>query len=137
MPATAEALQADAERRVRHSRTLGRNMRNANPTACKPDQVDPHHIVAQLDPRATEARTFLFNWGIGINDADNGVYLPRYRTSCVPSLPNAPNHQGVHTTKYYLAVTQVLFAFSDQPKEAGRAALRSIRADLIAGIFPF
>jgi hypothetical protein len=135
--ARAEALQMDAERRVRHSRTLDRNIRKANPGTSRASTMDAHHIVAQQDMRADDARKLLFNWGIGINDADNGVYMPRYSTSVAPSLPNCPDHQSIHTFKYFLTVTNALLDVSEEPTQAGREMLRSIKASLIAGTFPF
>lgn len=137
LPATAEALQMDAERRVRHSRTLDRNICKANPGTSRSALMDAHHIVAQQDMRADAARKLLFNWGIGINDADNGVYMPRYRTSVVPSLPNCPDHQSIHTFRYFLTVTNALLDVSEEPTQVGRDMLRSIKASLIAGTFPF
>lgn len=137
LPASAEALQMDAERKVRHSRTLDRNIRKANPGMARPAQVDAHHIVAQQDWRAENARRLLYQWGIAINDADNGMYLPRYRSSSVPGLPNAPAHQIIHTALYFLAVTQVLSRQRHEPTEKGREALRAIKVELLAGTFLF
>ena len=55
-----------------------------------------HHIVAQTDWRAQEARDILQREGIDINDADNGVLLP------------SEFHQALHTDAYYATVNQVV-----------------------------
>lgn len=137
MPASALVLATDAARNIRHSRALASNINKANRGQTRPQGVDAHHIVACVDFRARDARICLFNWGIGINDADNGVYLPRYLSSRVPSLPLAPNHQGLHTDDYYFSVTMRLDAVKDDPASEGRLTLRSIKNELIAGTFPF
>ncbi len=137
MPASAQAFQNDAERAARHSRILHRNMQRAYPAESRPQEVDTHHIAARLDMRAWDSRRFLFNWGIAINDADNGVYLPRYRHTKIASMPNATNHQGVHTDIYYFAVETRLRAGETASESVGRLTLRKIKAELIAGIFPF
>ena len=76
LPASVEALHNDALRKVRHDRILKRNMLRANPNTAKHPEADTHHIVARLAKEAVLARGYLFNWGIGINDADNGAFLP-------------------------------------------------------------
>ncbi len=135
--ASAQALFNDAQRKARHSRILGNNIQRANPHDNRPHGVDAHHIVAQLNPGARLARTYLFNWGIAINDADNGVYLPRYAHTQVSSMPNAAKHQKIHTLTYYLAVTTRLMEVEDNGALDGRATLRTIKSELIAGVFPF
>jgi hypothetical protein len=39
-----------------------------------------------------------------MNDADNGVYLPRFKSTVVASLPTAHKHSGLHTELYHLEV---------------------------------
>jgi RHS repeat-associated protein len=55
-----------------------------------------HHIVAYGSKRADEARGVLDAFGIGINSAENGVFLP------------AAFHNGVHTRNYYEALNEAL-----------------------------
>lgn len=136
LPASAQALLNDAESKSRHSRKLGRNIQRASGQA-RPAQVEAHHIVAAKDERADRARRYLFNWGIGINDADNGVFLPRGAGASIPGQPNALNHRPLHTNKYYFVVTARLLTVSDEPQAEGRKALRSIKSELLAGTFPF
>ena len=78
LPTSAEVLSANAEDRgYNHRRTLSRNIVHGTK---QPRQVDvcAHHIVAWRDSAADLSRTRLFGCGIGINDADNGVFLPRF-----------------------------------------------------------
>lgn len=137
IPMSAIMLAMDADRKIRHSRTLTTNINKANKGQVRPDFTDAHHIVGRLDLRAARARDFLFAWGIGINDASNGVFLPRYVSSIVPSLPQASPHQNLHTDKYYLAVTMRLIPIRAKDASIGRIALSTIKGELIAGIFPF
>lgn len=137
MPAAATVLRVDAERNIRHSRVLAGNMRKAHPGYSRPTMVDAHHIVGRLHDLASAARSYLFSWGIGINDADNGVFLPRYETTQIAKMPNAPNHQGLHTKEYYLNVTLRLQAIEDDDASEARLALRGIKQELIAGTFLF
>lgn len=64
LPASAQALLNDANRKARHSRILHRNMQESHTNENRPKNVDAHHIVAQEDRRAVFARNILFNWGI-------------------------------------------------------------------------
>ena len=104
LPTTAIILAMDADRNIRHSRALASNINKANRGQCRPQETDAHHIVGRLDFRATDSRTFLFMWGIGINDADNGVYLPRYARTKIANMLKAHHHQGLHTDDYYFNV---------------------------------
>lgn len=137
MPASVATLATDAKRSIRHSRALASNIKKASQGQAKPQETDAHHIVGRLDYRATQARAYLFNWGIGINDADNGVFLPRYAATKISTMPNASNHQGLHTEDYYFNVTMQLQAVLGQPVLSARFVLRSIKGELIAGTFPF
>jgi hypothetical protein len=134
LPYSAQALLADAEREVRHSDTLARNIRNATGVA-KPTGAAAHHIVATGEPLAEGSRLRLFGWGIGINDADNGVYLPNSADAAIPGLPQATQHRPIHTEKYYINVYARLRLASDPA--AGRTRLRAMKADMQAGVFPY
>lgn len=133
LPATAEKLRADAERNVRHSRTLARNIKNATGVA-KATEADAHHIVAQSDRRAVRSRLVLFGWGIGINDADNGVYLPKKFSSEVAGLKDATAHENIHTDEYYFAV-EVRLIDAGRESERGRQALHGIKGEILKNQF--
>ncbi|MCK7473642.1 MAG: AHH domain-containing protein [Rhodopseudomonas palustris] len=76
----------DAAKTIKGSK-LARNLlksglvRNADEVA--------HHLVAQFSKYAPKARAKLKDLGIDINDAANGVFLPK------------EYHQSMHTKKYY------------------------------------
>jgi len=137
LPASARALYNDTLRKVRHARILSRNLKKAHPGQPRPTEADAHHIVAQEDRRAVRSRGYLISWGIGINDADNGVFLPRYVHTKIASLPDAPSHQVIHTDLYYLTVTTRLQIVAKDTVTAGRGMLRDIKSEIIAGKFPY
>ncbi len=136
LPASAKKLRADAARDVRHSRTLARNIRKATGDA-KHAEADAHHVVAASDKRARRARGFLFRWGIGINDADNGLYLPKKWSSQVPGLEDATAHEVIHTTAYHLAVTARLALTKPSNQASGRVTLRDIKFDILNNDFEY
>lgn len=138
LPAGAQRLLADARRKdLRHSSILARNMAAAG--ASRPAHAAAHHIVAHGDARAFPAQDLLFGWGIAINDADNGVYLPRFRSSVIDGAPHALKHATLHTGFYHLEVYARLVDIAPEREhsESGRAALRGIKAELSAGTFPY
>lgn len=140
LPVTAERLIAEAERTTRHSAKLARNMKAAGqqrPADAAPKTVSAHHVVAATDLRAIESRAKLFRWGIGINDIDNGVYLPAYRNSIVSSLPHAVKHVVVHTDDYHVNVLARFVMIPNDSPSTGRSALRQIKQELIDGVFPY
>lgn len=136
LPATAKKLRADAARPVRHSRILARNIKNATGDA-RHAEADAHHVVAAQDKRARRARGFLFRWGIGINDADNGLYLPKTWSSQVPGLEDATAHEVIHTTAYHLAVTARLALTKPSNQTSGRLTLRDIKFDILNNDFDY
>jgi hypothetical protein len=138
MPMSAKRLMAAAKlRSIRPSHILSGNLSAAG--EARPDGVAAHHIVAAGDKRAVPAQKRLFGWHISINDADNGLYLPRFKSSVVPSLPKAHKHSGLHTALYHLEVfarlRRVPAAFAHHAQ--GRESLRAIKKELIDGTFPY
>ena len=93
-PAQALALHMEAERDLRHSVKLARNLRKAGST--KQEDDESHHVVAARAPNAALARQIIFAVRIGVNDARNGVNL------------QSAIHRPVHTTVYYMAVNSRL-----------------------------
>lgn len=65
-----------------------------------------HHIVAHGDPRALEALDVLKKFGIHVDDWENGVFLPGYKTS--PNPGGKIVHGNLHTDAYYKAVNNAL-----------------------------
>ncbi|WP_169816721.1 AHH domain-containing protein [Dyella thiooxydans] len=138
LPASAERLLAEAQSNVQHSRKLGRNLQRANPNATRPAGTDAHHIVAREAAAAHPSRVLIFAVGIGINDADNGVVLPRGKNARIPGLSGAAPHQHVHTATYHANVVAELYS-ADDVGDAGeiRGILRSIGGRLVRGQFAF
>jgi A nuclease family of the HNH/ENDO VII superfamily with conserved AHH len=66
----------------------------------------PHHLVAHSDWRAQRAREILADFGIGLDKAENGVFLPQNTKSLNPK--GKAVHQTVHTNEYYKAVEKAL-----------------------------
>lgn len=136
LPASATQLLADARRNdLKHSLILSYNMGEAN--IDRPKGVAAHHIVSRKPMRAHPSQMILFAWGIGINDVDNGVYLPRFAKTEVLSLPDALKHSKIHTGVYHLAVFDRLAEVRKQPAGVGREVLRGIKAELVSGTFPY
>jgi glucan phosphorylase len=131
----AEALRKNAESKARHSKQLSKNMITAGEV--RPAGVAAHHIVAARDSFADRSRKLLFGWCIAINDVDNGVYLPKWRSSQVPSLPNATKHSVVHTETYHLAVYDRLSVLNRKDTKVARTAVRTIKQELVDGVFPY
>ena len=88
-----------------------------------------HHIVAGNDPRAEEARDILDSFDIGINDAENGVFLP------YTELGDAAYHPSLHTDVYYDTTTQMLQKATSQEKAID--ILRNIKSMLQSNTFPY
>ncbi|PTT90151.1 hypothetical protein DBR42_06570 [Pelomonas sp. HMWF004] len=136
LPATAKKLRADANRKVRHSRILARNIRNATGEA-KPTDADTHHVVATQDRAAERSRRLLFKWGIGINDKDNGLYLPKNWSSKVAGLEEATAHEVIHTLAYHLAVTVRLQNTRPSNQVEGRKTLCDVKYEILHDEFEY
>ncbi|WP_173222805.1 AHH domain-containing protein [Paenibacillus alba] len=87
-----------------------------------------HHIVAANDPRAASAVGILRKYGVNIDSADNGVFLPT-SDGYVES-----NHRRIHTNVYYDNVNNLLQ--KSKSKEDVLDILDNIRTDLQNGAFP-
>jgi hypothetical protein len=112
---------------VPSSRALGRALEAAG--HARPAGSAAHHIVAGNAPAAAQARAVLQRFGIGINDAINGVFLPATRAA--PNATGAAAHSTVHTNAYYQTVNQMLGAATTRAE--AEAALRAISQALLAG----
>jgi HNH/ENDO VII superfamily nuclease len=112
------------------SEKLDRNMRAAGMK--RPPGTAAHHIVAGKAGFADKARAILRKFGIGINDAENGVYLPcNSKTPCEES---GAIHSQLHTREYYLAVNRALEEASTREQIIEK--LRDIADRLKAGGYP-
>jgi hypothetical protein len=133
---TADQLFENAKGAGNHRRTLARNINKGSGVA-RPAAVCAHHIVASQDIDASLSREHIFARGIGINDVDNGVYLPRFKNVPVQSLPNASLHGPIHTARYHLSVFARLRVLPKGEALPTREALRDMKDDMVAGVFPF
>jgi A nuclease family of the HNH/ENDO VII superfamily with conserved AHH len=133
LAASVEVLLANAERRdYNHRRTLSRNIVAAT-VQPRPADVDAHHVVALRHDDAKPSRLKLFQLGIGINDADNGMFLPATGAG-MPGYPNAPHHKVDHAQRYHLTVFNVLQYAADNAQ--GRNTLRLIKGRVLSGALP-
>ena len=64
-------------------------------------------------------------------------YLPRFKNVLVPSLPNASLHGPIHTARYHLSVFARLRVLPKGEALPTREALRDMKDDMVAGVFPF
>jgi|CZKV01.1.fsa_nt_gi RHS repeat-associated protein len=124
--ASVEGIEAE----VASSRVLGRNLEDAG--TARPLDSAAHHIVAGNDPRAAQARAILQNEGIGINNVENGVFLPQNTSSLNPL--GAAVHSIIHTDVYYDAVNAAL-----QNAQVGTVGdvLQDIAQQLLNGTFSY
>ena len=102
------------------SRELGRNL-EADGFNRQTDTA-AHHIVpsGSNNPNAVEARNRLQGFGIDINSAANGVFLPTTPESQAPGA----YHPSLHTDRYYNSVNKAL----------GRATNTQEALDALSGI---
>ena len=111
------------------SRELADNMGKAG--IPRSTDTAAHHIVAENERRAEEARRILNRFGVGINSADNGVYLPDKPESTAPGI----YHRGLHTNTYYNEVNDRLRGAASRNEVL--EALEDIRTELLNGTFPY
>jgi hypothetical protein len=90
-----------------------------------------HHVVAWDDPRAAGARKILDGFGIDIDHAPNGVFLPA--TTKSPNPKGAMVHSTLHTNEYYFKVEQKLVGAKNQGEAI--KVLQEIREALLKGTF--
>ena len=88
-----------------------------------------HHIVAGVAPAAQTARDILDHFGIDINSAANGVFLPASSKS--PNPTGAAVHSTLHTGEYYTTVNNMLSQATSA--EDAIAILQAIASDLKSG----
>ena len=136
LPMSAQQLLAHARRDdYNHRRSLSKNI-VANSGQARPADACAHHIVALRDEQAEPSRKKLFDWLIAINDADNGVFLPRWPGKQLAGFAKAPQHGPIHTELYHSKVYARLRMVPKSEPEAGRLRLRGIKSEILAGAFP-
>ncbi|MCL6272272.1 AHH domain-containing protein [Sansalvadorimonas sp. 2012CJ34-2] len=105
----------------------------------KPDKnCECHHIIqgkGKSQVYATQARLRLHMCGIGINDPDNGVWLPS-NINDTPhwAMKKALPHKVIHTAKYDQWVATKMLSANNEP--VARIILGNLRRDLQNGDVP-
>jgi RHS repeat-associated protein len=129
MRETAEAIthQGAARAIAPSSRALGAALEASG--VARPAASAAHHIVAGEAAAAAPARAVLQRFGIGVNEAANGVFLPATRVAANPL--GAAAHSTVHTNAYYQTVNQMLGAATTRAEAL--EALNAIRQRLLSG----
>ena len=112
------------------SYVLGKNLEAAG--YARPEDAAAHHMVASgsRNASAEQSRALLDKFGIKVNDAVNGVFLPDSNDSSAPGA----NHRQLHTKKYYDAVLDRLQ--QAQSKQDAIEVLNGIRDQLLRNRFP-
>ena len=124
---TQTSLTTSQQQSVPSSKTLRKNLINAGENV--PDYANAaHHIVAGSAKKASVARNILQKFGVDINDANNGVFLPTSN-----NVSTAANHRGLHTNAYYEKVNTLLLSATS--REDVLDILNDIKDDLINGTF--
>jgi hypothetical protein len=103
LPVSVRRLQADALAKGDHSLALSGNIQLARGEIQVPG-TDAHHIVSRTHRLAKYSRKYLFDWRIGIDDADNGVFLPRVPGANIAGLEKANAHDPIHSKLYHATV---------------------------------
>lgn len=112
------------------SSILGANIEAAG--NARPADSAAHHIVpsGSNNADAIEARRRLGRFGIDINSADNGVFLPNSPASSA----TGAYHPSLHTDRYYGAVNDALGRARTKDQAIG--VLNDIKLDLLNNSFP-
>jgi RHS repeat-associated protein len=126
--AVAEGATAYGQRFVDFYSNLGRNLTESGFVRGAGEAA--HHIVAKAAAGAEPAREVLAEYGVKINSAVNGVFLPAAKDY----VGTAANHLTLHTNEYYERVNQMLS--NAQSRQDVVAALAMIRDRLLNGKFP-
>jgi hypothetical protein len=100
--------------------------------AVRPSETAAHHIVASASSKAASARAQLAKFGIDINDASNGVFLPRGSASVNPA--GASVHSRIHTNDYYAYVNDMIGGARSANEV--RDVLGHVRRQLESGYWP-
>jgi len=115
-PRTAETSEAGI---------LAENLARAH--GARPLGHEAHHLVPKGDLRAAEARNILKDAEIGINDADNGAWLPKIDDDVIVNETTGMIHSKLHTDGYIKWITAELREAAKQSPQAVRLKLAEIQ----------
>ncbi|MCW3840482.1 polymorphic toxin-type HINT domain-containing protein [Micromonospora yasonensis] len=113
-----------------NAKILAQNLSAAN--VVRPAETAAHHIVASGAKAAGPARAHLASLGVSINEAANGVYLPRFVSSANPL--GAAVHSTTHSPAYYAEVNRLIL--QTRTAQEARNVLAYIGRQLAAGPWP-
>ena len=94
----------------------------------RPPGHEAHHIIPKGMQGAEEAREILRDAGIGINDVENGVWLPA--DTEITNVSGTDIHSRVHTQRAIDIMTGMLRTGAQRGREGVLDALRAIRENL-------
>jgi hypothetical protein len=112
------------------SERLAQNLEEAGHV--RPPDTAAHHLVAGERRLAGPAREVLRRFGININAAENGVFLPRNVGAANPQ--GHAVHSTLHTNRYYTEVNRLLGQATNRQEAID--VLNFIRSRLLAGPWP-
>lgn len=96
----------------------------------RPSDTDDHHIIAHGDKRSNYLRDKFNAWGIDINSAENGVFLPSKPGSAAPG----SYHPSLNNDDYH---NQIRLDFTGvSSRQEALDVLRHIREQLLSGTHP-
>jgi A nuclease family of the HNH/ENDO VII superfamily with conserved AHH len=138
LPAAPPTTANDLIIERRNSEILGDNLRAAGrppPIGANGEEIagyDPHHILpsgkwSELD----RLRQRFADWGIDLNDAANGVWLPG---SQAPADATGSYHERLHNGEYRDAIAEAFRGITTRDKALDK--LVEIRQQLENGTFP-
>ena len=96
----------------------------------RPDDTDAHHIIPVKAGKLDDVRAKLDSFGIGRNDAPNGVYLPGVKGSEA----EGAYHTSLHSNKYYDQLREDFRGVNS--KSDALDVLDRIRGRLLDGTYP-
>lgn len=106
------------------------------PQAIRGHQAPPHITSFQggatKNPHARESREILEDFGIDIDSAENGVFLPANKRS--PNPNGSSVHSRIHGNQYYLDLVTSLRQASNRAEAVD--VLQSFRSALLSGDYP-
>ena len=96
----------------------------------RPADTDAHHIVPVNAGKLDDVRAKLESFGIGRNDAPNGVYLPGVRGSEA----EGAYHRSLHNNDYYNQLNRDFLNVNS--RQQALDTLNDIRSQLLNGTYP-
>lgn len=126
--AAAAFRQSRASSRVLERNLLAQGMK-------KGAGFHTHHMVAGADARALKARQILDKFGIDINSAENGIFLPGSDAMKNGYKGKLPLHPRIHTKEYHEWVYEQLKRAKSG--DEARELLKTIREGIESGKEPW